>query len=214
MADSPRRIQLPVPAARPRTHAQRSAETRAAILEAVSESVVEVGFTRTTAAEIARRAGVTWGAVQHHFGGKDGMLTAVLEDSFNRFVERVESVPREGPLDKRVSLFVDRAWEHFGSPHYRTTHEILLHFRAREDVEEAPAWSAIMAKAWNEIWREIFHDAPVSRQRHILIARYTVATLSGLAGLLVVSGDPADSLARDLDILKRLLIRELRGEER
>ncbi len=214
MADLPRRIRLPVPAIRPRSHAERSAETRAAILEAVSESVVEVGFMRTTAAEIARRAGVTWGAVQHHFGGKDGMLTAVLEDSFNRFVERIESVPRDGPLEKRVSLFIDRAWEHYSSADYRTAHEILLHFRTREDVEEAPAWSAIMAKAWNEIWGEIFHDAPISRQRHIVIARYTVATLSGLAGLLLLSGDPADSLAQDLDILKHLLIHEIRGEER
>ncbi len=214
MADSPRRIQLPVPASRPRTHAQRSAETRAAILRAVSESVVEVGFTRTTAAEIARRAGVTWGAVQHHFGGKDGMLTAVLEDSFNRFVERVEGVPREGPLEKRVSLFVDRAWDHYGSAHYRTTHEILLHFRARDDVEEAPAWSAILAKAWNEIWRELFHDAPIPPQQHVALARYTLATLSGFAGLLLLSGDPVDSLAGDLEILKRLLILELRGKRR
>ncbi len=214
MADSPRRIRLPVPAAPPRSHAERSAETRAAILEAVSESVVEVGFTRTTAAEIARRAGVTWGAVQHHFGGKDGMLTAVLEGSFNRFVERVESVPREGLLEKRVSLFIDRAWDHYSSADYRATHEILLHFRAREDVEEPRAWSVIMAKAWNQIWREIFHDAPVSRQRHVLLARYTLATLSGLAGLMLLSGDPADSMARDLDILKHLLIREFAGEER
>jgi AcrR family transcriptional regulator len=214
MADSPRRIRLPVPVARLRSHAERSAETRAAVLQAVSESVVEVGFARTTAAEISRRAGVTWGAVQHHFGGKDGMLTAVLEDSFNRFVERVESVPREGLLEKRVSLFIDRAWDHYSSADYRTTHEILLHFRAREDVEEAGAWSVIMAKAWNEIWREIFHDAPVSRQRHVLLARYTVATLSGFASLMLLSGDPADSMARDLDILKHLLIREFAAEER
>ena len=214
MPDSPRRIQLPVPAARPRSHAERSAETRAAILKAVRESVVEVGFTRTTAAEIARRAGVTWGAVQHHFGGKDGMLTAVLEDSFNRFVERVESVPRRGPLEKRVSHFVDRAWDHYSSADYRTANEILLHFHAREDIEEAPAWSAIMAKAWIDIWHEIFRTAPVSRQRHVVLAHYTLATLSGLAGLMLVSGDPADSMARDLDILKQLLIREFSGAER
>ncbi|MBW2230943.1 MAG: TetR/AcrR family transcriptional regulator [Deltaproteobacteria bacterium] len=214
MTDSPRRIQLPIPAARPRSHAERSAETRAAILKAVSESVVEVGFTRTTAAEIARRAHVTWGAVQHHFGGKDGMLTAVLEDSFNRFVERVESVPREGRFEKRVSLFIDRAWDHYSSADYRTANEILLHFHAREDVAEAPAWSAIMSKAWNEIWCEIFDKAPVSRQRQVLLARYTLATLSGLAGLLVISGDPADSLAQDLEILKHQLIGEFRGEER
>ncbi len=214
MADSPRRIKLPVPSAKPRTHAERSATTRAAILQAVSESVAEVGFTRTTAAEIARRAGVTWGAVQHHFGGKDGMLTAVLEDSFNRFVEQVATVPREGPLEKRISLFVDRAWEHYSSAHYRTTLEILQHFRTREDVEEAPAWSAIMAKAWNEIWCEIFHDAPVARQSQILFARYTLATLSGFANLLLLSGDPADSLVPDLDVLKRLLVRELSGVDR
>ncbi|MCP5056372.1 MAG: TetR/AcrR family transcriptional regulator [bacterium] len=213
MGDSPRRIKLPAPPARPRPHAERRAETRAAILQAVSESVVEVGFTRTTAAEIARRAGVTWGAVQHHFGGKDGMLRAVLEDSFNRFVERVESVPREGPLEKRVSLFVDRAWEHYSSTDYQTTHEILLYFRAREDIEEAPTWSAIMAKAWNEVWREIFFDTTVSRRHLVLTARYALATLSGLGSLLLLSGDPADSLARDLDILKRVLIDELRDEE-
>ncbi|MCP4005026.1 MAG: TetR/AcrR family transcriptional regulator [bacterium] len=201
-----------MPESRPRSHAERSAETRAAILGAVSQSVVEVGFTRTTAAEIARRAGVTWGAVQHHFGGKDGMLTAVLEDSFNRFVSRVESVPRKGSLDKRVSLFVDRAWEHFCSADYRTTHEILLHFRAREEDKETPTWSAILAKEWNETWLEIFHDAAVSRRHHVLMARYALATLSGLASLLLLSGDSADSLARDVDILKRLLNRELRDE--
>ena len=122
-------------------------------------------------------------------------------------------MPRDGQLEKRVSLFVDRAWEHYSSAHYRTTYEILLHFRTRDDVEEAPEWSAIMAKAWNEIWRTIFHDVAISGKRHALMARYSLATLSGLAGLLFLSGDPADSLARDLEVLKRLLIRELCDEE-
>ena len=70
-----------------------------------------------------------------------------------------------------------------------------------------------MAKAWNEIWRTIFHDVAISGKRHALMARYSLATLSGLAGLLFLSGDPADSLARDLEVLKRLLIRELCDEE-
>ncbi len=48
-------------------------------MAAVLESIAEVGFQRTTAAEITRRAGVTWGAVQHHFGAEDGILRAVLE---------------------------------------------------------------------------------------------------------------------------------------
>ena len=70
----------PVRRTRPerRSHAERRAETRARIIEAVIESIAEVGFHRTTAVEITRRAGVTWGAVQHHFGDKDGILLAVL----------------------------------------------------------------------------------------------------------------------------------------
>jgi len=57
-----------------RTQAERTAATRERILAAVVESIAELGIQRTTASEIARRAGVTWGAVQHHFGAKHGIL--------------------------------------------------------------------------------------------------------------------------------------------
>ena len=45
------------------------------------ECIAEQGFQRATASEITRRAGVTWGAVQHHFGGKDGLFEAVLREA-------------------------------------------------------------------------------------------------------------------------------------
>jgi len=41
-----------------RSHAERTAETRARIMDAVVESIAEVGFQRTTATEIARRRGI------------------------------------------------------------------------------------------------------------------------------------------------------------
>ena len=110
-----------------KNHAERTAETRAKVMDAVVESITAVGFQRTTAAEITRRAGVSWGAVQHHFGDKEGILDAVLADSFARFAERLADVDLEGlDLEARVAIFVERAWEHFGSPHYRCTFEILL----------------------------------------------------------------------------------------
>ena len=64
---SPRLRPLERPGPR-RSHAERTAETRQRVIDAVVESISEIGFQRTTAAEISRRAGVTWGAVQHHFG--------------------------------------------------------------------------------------------------------------------------------------------------
>ena len=93
-------------------------------MRAVVESISEVGFQKTTANEITRRAGVTWGAVQHHFGGKDGILEAVLEESFERFAARLAAVPIEGAsLEQRVSAFVDIAWQHFGRHRWRYTLE-------------------------------------------------------------------------------------------
>ena len=75
----PARARAPAPARERRSHAERTAETRCRVMAAVVESIADVGYQKTTSAEIARRAGVTWGAVQHHFGDKDGILMAVLE---------------------------------------------------------------------------------------------------------------------------------------
>ena len=135
-----------------RTQAERTAATRERIVRAVVESISEVGFQKTTANEITRRAGVTWGAVQHHFGGKDGILDAVLEESFERFATRLAAVPTEGaPLAERVSAFVDIAWAHFGSPDYRSTFEILLNY-TRDDAEGEPIGQTEMISAWNRVW--------------------------------------------------------------
>ena len=61
------------------TPAERMAATRAAILDAVIESLVEVGYAATSTTEIARRAGSTRGAQLHHFGTKEQMMVAAVE---------------------------------------------------------------------------------------------------------------------------------------
>ena len=190
-----------------RTHAERTARTRARILAAVVESLAEVGFQRTTSAEIARRSGVTWGAVQHHFGGKDGILLAVLEESFRRFAERLTRPPlgdADAPLAARVSRFVDRAWQHFGSREYRSAVEILRN-------ESTTAWQQQLLEAWNGIWREYFPDSRLSRRRTVTLQHYTVAVLSGLAGTRLIEGRADRSPDAELALLKQTLVHELSG---
>jgi AcrR family transcriptional regulator len=196
-----------------RSHAERTAETRARIIAAVLECIAELGFQRTTAVEITRRAGVTWGAVQHHFGGKDGILTAVLEDSFNRFAARLDDIAvDETDLPRRTALFLARAWDHFGSAEYRSTFEILLNYVGREDGAAASSWQGQMFRAWDEVWMRIFHDAPISRPRHRLLEHYTVATLSGLGSTLMLEGPEARIRPDELALLERTLVRELLAE--
>lgn len=193
-----------------RTQAGRTAETRGRIIAAVLESVSEVGFQRTTANEITRRAGVTWGAVQHHFGGKDGMLVAVLEASFEHFAAQLEDIPSQGlSLEERANRFIDGAWAHFSSSQYRCTFEILLNGGVRSAGSSATSWQAEMFRSWDRIWRRIFHDSELTRRQHVLLGHYTVATLSGLASTLMLEGEGAKLQRAELDFLKGLLAREL-----
>lgn len=191
-----------------RSHADRTATTRAKIIAAVNESIADVGFQRTTAIEITQRAGVTWGAVQHHFGGKDGTLAAVLEDSFARFASRVAGVDVALPLEKRVSAFVDRAWEHFDSAHYRSTLEIMLHYAGQPNVPPEP-WRAAMTAALDRTWRHLFGDARMSRQRSGALQRTVISTLSGLASMRFIEGGAGRRPRAELEVLKRALSREL-----
>jgi len=193
-----------------RSNAERTARTRARLMDAVVESIAEVGLARTTAPEIARRAGVTWGAVQHHFGGKDGMLVSVLDDSFRRFAEGLEGIPIEGTsLEQRASLFIDRAWEHFASAHYRSTHEILVHYLGREDSRARRDWRDRMSRDWDRIWRRLFADARLPRRRHAVLQHYTIAVLSGLASTLMLEGTQVELRPAVLELLKETLAEQL-----
>jgi AcrR family transcriptional regulator len=209
------RLELPRRKAVRRTHAERTAETRAKVIAAVIDGIAENGFQATTAQAIAQRAGVTWGAVQHHFDGKDGLLRAVLEETFVRFADRLGEVPSKGAsLDERVSWFVDRAWEHFRSRHFRSTFEILLNYLGREHHTDADAWRAEMTRAWDRVWTRIFGDVKLSRHRSLMIQHFTISTLSGLAATLMMGHAGAELPPQELDLVKRTLVAELGGSRR
>jgi AcrR family transcriptional regulator len=193
-----------------RSQAERREITRHRIVSAVFESVAEVGLARTTAVEVTSRAGVTWGAVQHHFGGKDGMLLAAVETSFEQFASRTGSVSTEGAtLGERASLFVDRAWAHFGSQEYRSAFEILLAYAARDDVDEPPTFRGRMFDAWDRVWMRIFRDSPLPRRRQLTLEQYTISVLTGLAATATLEGATARTPRAALVFLKDTLAREL-----
>jgi AcrR family transcriptional regulator len=52
---------------------------RAALIDAASTLFAERGYHDSSVAEIGTRAGVSRGLVNHHFGSKDNLLTAVIE---------------------------------------------------------------------------------------------------------------------------------------
>jgi AcrR family transcriptional regulator len=193
-----------------RTQAQRTAETRAAIVAAVVDSIGAVGFQRTTASEIARRAGVTWGAVQHHFGGKDGALAAVLQDSVARFAERIDAEPLAAlPLHELVSRFTRAAWDHFSSPHFRSMLEILLHHNGAGGAAADDSQRELL-RAFDRVWTPVFSDTALPRRQRSALQNYTVAVLSGLAIQHAFEGG-GRAPTGELELLEGTLLRAMTG---
>lgn len=124
-----------------RTQAERTAETRNALLNATLDALVEVGFKGTTTTEVARRAGVSVGALQGHFPTKNGLLTAAIEFALNRRIEEFEVLmagldPSMNRLDK-FDVAVDLLWSMFSGPTFTASHELWV--AARTDPDLAPA---------------------------------------------------------------------------
>src|SRR5258708_34641176 len=83
-----------------RTQAERREATRTALLDAAIDCLVEDGYANTTTRAIAKRAGVTPGALQHHFSSKAELLAEAVghirarwaSDMFSQGLPKTRSV--------------------------------------------------------------------------------------------------------------------------
>lgn len=85
-----------------RTQAERRARTRRALISAAREVFSERGFARSAREDICKRAGVTRGALDHHFEGKRGLFEAVFEELEREQAEQIAAAARarSGPLEQ------------------------------------------------------------------------------------------------------------------
>ena len=89
--------------------------------------IIERGFYRASSNEIARQAGVTWGVIQYHFGTRESLMLAVLDDTTTRFVDLVEHANIEGDdATERLERLLDLLAGHYGTPEYLAFTQILL----------------------------------------------------------------------------------------
>jgi AcrR family transcriptional regulator len=122
-----------------RTQAARSEATRAALVKAARELFAERGYAGVATEEIVRRAGVTRGALYHHFEGKRELLEAAYEAV-------------EGELTKRIA---ERALGG-GDPlaAMRAGSEMFLEACTEPEVQRIVLLDAPAVLGWDR-WREI-----------------------------------------------------------
>lgn len=79
-----------------RTNRQRTEETRSALIAAARTSFVDKGYADTGTPEIVAAAGVTRGALYHHFADKQALFQAVVEDEAARVAAAIDrAVPAD-----------------------------------------------------------------------------------------------------------------------
>ena len=105
---------------------KRGDDTRARIIDETVRCAVEEGFEATTAKHVAERAGVTWGVIQYHFGDRNGLLMAVVDEGVARLVDSLAAAEvGDRPLRERIEIVVDTAFRCYSSPTSLAAFEIL-----------------------------------------------------------------------------------------
>lgn len=92
-----------------RAQAERRADTIGRLLHATTESIADLGYHRATTAEICERAGVSPGALFHHFDTKVDLVLAALrrliELRIDRYLEFADSLrTSEAPEGDGIEL--------------------------------------------------------------------------------------------------------------
>jgi AcrR family transcriptional regulator len=92
-----------------RTQAERRAETRDRLLTAGRRVFAERGYHAASLDSVSERAGCTKGALYHHFGSKEGLLLALLDQQVaGRLAQArapTDALPSERmPFDREFTL--------------------------------------------------------------------------------------------------------------
>lgn len=94
-----------------RSQQDRTTATRAALLAAARPLFAARGFADVPAEEIVAAAGVTRGALHHHYGDKKGLFRAVFEeleaDFMTDVVAAIDGVPPEDLAPVAIAAFLD-----------------------------------------------------------------------------------------------------------
>ena len=178
-----------------RTQGERSHSTRAALIDAARRLFAERGYADVGTEEIVRDAGVTRGALYHHFQGKRDLLRAVYEqieaDLASRLGEAV--APGAGSIETLsagAGLFLDACLE--------------------PEVQRIALLDAPAVLGWEE-WREIgaryglglieallvagIDAGEIRRQPVAPLAHALLGALDEVAMLVARSADPARARA-------------------
>jgi AcrR family transcriptional regulator len=196
--------------------------TRRRVLDAVVATVIEVGYYKASSNEIARRAGVSWGSIDHLFGSREQLMLDVVNDLGVQLEQGLAAETVEGStLEERLGSVFDALARHYVHHRFLVQMLILLELSsnprmasrrdqvgAREEGEEFDRLAQpLFAKALGDLAAE--HDLVVFA--FLMMRGYLTTVAFGR----VLAGFPDDTIVKLMDqhtdeaTVRDLLIRSI-----
>jgi TetR/AcrR family transcriptional regulator, regulator of cefoperazone and chloramphenicol sensitivity len=183
----------PAPRRPPGGSQERADRTRALAVEETVRCIIEEGYEAASARHIAERAGVTWGVIQYHFGDREALMMAVVDEGFAHLLETLGTHPGVSPrltIRKKTESVVTTAWEAFSTPTSRAALEILIATRATREPA-ATEHLTELAKALNQLGKQIGQGLRASQGT--AIGNLLWAALRGMVLAQMVIRTPIDT---------------------
>ena len=169
---------------------QRSVETRRILMEATLDTIQALGYHRASTNEIIKRAGMSRGAMLHHYPTKVALLTAAFQYLHDHIVIDVEELIKTAENQQLgwPELLDDIMSRYFQGRNWDVFLEIMVAARTDQALwaQLVPIVQTYYAEVDN-VWHQHFTTSKVDAE---------VATLLNLS-LCVIRGMALQTLLRD-----------------
>ena len=193
-----------------RTQEERSATTRALLLDATIDCLHQLGYAGTTTTEIADRAGVSRGAQLHHFPTKQELVGTAVSWVLDRRLDEFKRAWAELPKDTdRASAAIDLLWNATSGPAFYAWLELLVAARTdpslRKTIQDI---STRFSQGVIDAFHEVFPESAGVRGLD-MGPWFVLAILQGIAlEKIVIDNDPRVPMG--LAALKGMVARTLK----
>lgn len=166
-----------------RTGYRKGAETRERLISSAQDAIHELGFNRASSREVARRSGVTFGVIQHHFGTYEAVLLAAVQREGMYLQTLLASAEITGTTtEERLESVVELVWGYVSRPEnlvYMEIHTNLM--RDPSTSEEALRLLREGRAQIEELWLDVMRKAFDQQEEDPVLRRILFATMRGLA---------------------------------
>ena len=171
----------------PTQHWLKSVQTKKRLIEGAIRCIVKFGYSRTTTARVAAEAGLSRGAMLHHFENGEALMHAVIAELHEK---RLRATRRSGDIANRGVHEVVRAyWDQLSSPSFTAFHELSIAARTDQGLAQIlePAQAEFRARRY-VLSIEAFPEWQKNRANFDLALALAQQTIEGMAINRLVHG--------------------------